>query len=87
MEQELIENKAREIALTLVGSDQNPEPIIEALKEMAKWQKEKIVQFCRDEQMNNFLSDNYEFVGKYRVFAYNRVISYLENYTNQNNAK
>lgn len=29
MEQELIDNKAREIALTLVGSDQNPEPVVD----------------------------------------------------------
>lgn len=39
-----VEQKARQLALNLVGEDQNPEPIIEALMNMAKWQRNKIVK-------------------------------------------
>lgn len=34
--------KARELALTLIGEDQNPEPLIEVLIEMAEWQREQL---------------------------------------------
>jgi bifunctional ADP-heptose synthase (sugar kinase/adenylyltransferase) len=35
------EQKAKQLALTLVGEDQNPQPLIEALIEMAEWQKKQ----------------------------------------------
>ena len=36
-----IKQKAKQVALTLVGEDQNPDPLIEALVDMAEWQKER----------------------------------------------
>lgn len=39
-----VEQKARQLALTLVGEDQNPEPLIEVLMEMAAWQREQMVK-------------------------------------------
>lgn len=39
-----IEQKARQLALSLLGEDQNPQPLIEVLIEMAKWQREQIVK-------------------------------------------
>lgn len=36
-----VKQKARQLALTLVGEDQNPEPLIEVLMEMSRWQKQK----------------------------------------------
>lgn len=39
-----VEQKARQLALNLVGEDQNPEPIIEALMNMAEWQSKQIVK-------------------------------------------
>ena len=39
-----VEQKARQLALTLVGDDQNPEPLIEVLMEMAAWQRRQVVR-------------------------------------------
>ena len=39
-----VKQKARQLALTLVGEDQNPQPIVEVLIEMAAWQREKMVK-------------------------------------------
>ena len=39
-----VEQKARQLALTLVGEDQNPEPLIEVLMEMAEWQCKQMVK-------------------------------------------
>ena len=39
-----VKQKARQLALNLVGEDQNPEPIIEALMNMAEWQSKQIVK-------------------------------------------
>lgn len=39
-----VEQKARQLALTLVGDDQNPEPLIEVLMEMAAWQRKQVVR-------------------------------------------
>ena len=39
-----VEQKARQLALTLVGEDQNPEPLIEVLMEMAEWQRKQMVR-------------------------------------------
>lgn len=38
------EQKARQLALTLVGDDQNPEPLVEVLVEMAAWQRKQVVR-------------------------------------------
>lgn len=38
-----VEQKARQLALTLVGHDQNPTPLIEALVEMAEWQRKRML--------------------------------------------
>lgn len=37
-----LEQKARQLASTLIGEDQNQGPLIEALIEMATWQREQI---------------------------------------------
>lgn len=37
-----VRQKAKQLALTLVGEDQNPGPLIEALMEMAEWQRDRI---------------------------------------------
>lgn len=37
-----VRQKAKQLALTLVGEDQNPGPLIETLIEMAEWQRKKI---------------------------------------------
>jgi uncharacterized protein YqgQ len=39
-----VEQKARQLALTLVGEDQSPEPLIEVLMEMAEWQRKQMVK-------------------------------------------
>ena len=39
-----VEQRARQLALTLVGEDQNPEPLIEVLMEMAEWQRKQMVK-------------------------------------------
>ena len=39
-----VEQKARQLALTLVGDDQNPQPLIEVLVEMAEWQRKQMMQ-------------------------------------------
>ena len=39
-----VEQKARQLALTLVGEDQNPEPLIEVLMKMAAWQRKQVVR-------------------------------------------
>ena len=39
-----VEQKARQLALTLVGEDQNPEPLIEVLMEMAQWQRKQMAR-------------------------------------------
>lgn len=39
-----VEQKARQLALTLIGEDQNPQPLIEVLMEMAEWQREQMVK-------------------------------------------
>lgn len=41
--------KAKQLALTLVGEDQNPEPLIEVLVDMAKWQEEKDKEILKEE--------------------------------------
>jgi flagellar biosynthesis/type III secretory pathway protein FliH len=38
-----VREKAEELALTLLGEDQNPEPVIKILIEMAEWQREQVV--------------------------------------------
>lgn len=38
-----VEQKARQLALTLVGEDQNPQPLIDVLIDMAQWQREQIM--------------------------------------------
>lgn len=40
-----VKQKATEIALSLVGSDQNPQPLIEALEEMARWQLKELLKY------------------------------------------
>lgn len=37
-----VEQKAKQLALTLVGEDQTPEPLIEALVKMAVWQRKQV---------------------------------------------
>lgn len=44
------EQKARQLALTLVGEDQNPDPLIEALMEMARWQRLQIVNQLKSQK-------------------------------------
>lgn len=39
-----VKEKARQLALNLVGEDQNPEPIIEALVEMAEWKRKQVIK-------------------------------------------
>ena len=39
-----VEKKARQLALKLVGGEQNPEPLIEVLVEMANWQKKRMMK-------------------------------------------
>lgn len=39
-----VEQKARQLALTLVDEDQNPEPLIEVLMDMAEWQRKQMVK-------------------------------------------
>ena len=39
-----VEQKAKQLALTLVGEDQNPEPLIEVLMEMATWQRGQMMK-------------------------------------------
>lgn len=39
-----VEQKARQLALTLVGEDQDLEPLIEVLMEMAAWQRKQMVK-------------------------------------------
>lgn len=39
-----VEQKARQLAQTLVGDDQNPEPLVEVLVEMAEWQRKQMVK-------------------------------------------
>jgi len=36
--------KAKQLALALVGEDQNPKPLVEVLMEMADWQKQQIMK-------------------------------------------
>ena len=47
------EEKAKQLALTLIGEDQTPEPLIEVLIEMAQWQKQQITdkfsEWCQEE--------------------------------------
>ena len=38
------EQKARQLALTLIGDDQNLEPLIETLIEMAKWERRETIK-------------------------------------------
>ena len=52
------EEKARQLALSLVGEDQNPKPLIEALIEMAEWQKKQKI-----------LDDYYTFLNGEKHFA------------------
>lgn len=40
--------KARQLALSLVGEDQNPKPLIDALIEMASWQVQQIIKNAKD---------------------------------------
>ena len=47
------EQKARQLALTLVGTDQNPTPLIEVLMEMAEWQRERILHNKTFTKQNN----------------------------------
>jgi hypothetical protein len=39
-----VEQKARQLALTLVGEDQTSEPLIEVLMDMAAWQREQMMK-------------------------------------------
>lgn len=39
-----LKQKARQLASTLIGEDQNQGPIIEALIEIATWQREQILK-------------------------------------------
>lgn len=39
-----VEQKARQLALTLVSEDQNPEPLIDVLMDMAEWQRKQMVK-------------------------------------------
>ena len=39
-----IEKKAKQLALTLVGDDQNPGPLIDVLIEMANWQMQQMLK-------------------------------------------
>ena len=39
-----VRQKARQLALTLIGEDQNPEPLIELLIDMAAWQRLEIIK-------------------------------------------
>ena len=47
------EQKARQLTLTLVGTDQNPTPLIEVLMEMAEWQRERILHNKTFTKQNN----------------------------------
>lgn len=46
--------KAKQLALTLVGDDQNTEPLIEVLMEMARWQREQMIK----EELSSVLGDS-----------------------------
>lgn len=39
-----IKQKAKQLALTLIGEDQNPQPLIDTLVEMALWQNHQIMK-------------------------------------------
>lgn len=39
-----VKQKAKQLALTLVSEEQNPEPLIDLLVEMADWQKQQILK-------------------------------------------
>lgn len=39
-----VRQKARQLALTLLGDDQNPEPLIQVLMEMAAWQRQQMIK-------------------------------------------
>lgn len=39
-----VRQKARQLALTLMGEDQNAEPLIEVLIEMAAWQRKQMIK-------------------------------------------
>jgi hypothetical protein len=42
------EKKAKQLALTLVGDDQNPGPLIDVLIEMANWQMQQMMKNAKD---------------------------------------
>lgn len=42
------EKKAKQLALTLVGDDQNPGPLIDVLIEMANWQMQQMMKDAVD---------------------------------------
>lgn len=46
--------KARQLALTLLGEDQNPEPLIDALIKMAQWQENRAVDKFHEWCEENF---------------------------------
>ena len=52
--------KATELALTLVGEDQNPQPLIDAFICMAKWESERDAVLDED-----FARSVYNFVNKW----------------------
>lgn len=39
-----VEDKAKQLAATLIGEDQNPQPLIEVLIEMAAWQRKQMLK-------------------------------------------
>ena len=39
-----VAQKARQLTLTLIGEDQNPEPLIEVLVDMARWQRRQMLK-------------------------------------------
>lgn len=39
-----VKQKARQLALTLIGEDQNADALIDALVEMAEWQRKQVIK-------------------------------------------
>ena len=82
-----IKKKAKQLALTLIGEDQNPQPLIDLLVEMAEWQMKRDAAFINavngysagkgqavnglDEELEKYYGDNGMFTDGSKVRRYN----------------
>ena len=78
-----VKKKAKQLALTLIGEDQNIEPLVEVLVEMANWQKEQILgddnkQYHR--LRHETLKRLYENEAKLELMLDNALEGYIEKY-------